>query len=71
MSTEIRIPEVSATRDSTVFLKWLKGKGDEVREGQPVAEIESNKRGNRARDRGFGDFGRAPHQEQRRRNLHL
>lgn len=43
MSTEIRIPEVNATKDSTTLLKWLKRKGDEVREGEPVAEIKSDK----------------------------
>ena len=43
MPTEIRIPEVSATRDTTILVKWLKREGDEVREGEPVAEIESDK----------------------------
>ena len=43
MPTEIRIPEVNATKDSTTLLKWLKRKGDEVREGEPVAEMESDK----------------------------
>lgn len=43
MPTEIRIPEVSVTRDTTILLRWLKREGDEVREGEPVAEIESDK----------------------------
>ena len=43
MPTEIRIPEVSVTRDTTILLKWLKREGDEVREGEPIAEIESDK----------------------------
>ena len=40
---EIRIPEVNVTRDTTILLKWLKCEGDEVREGEPVAEIDSDK----------------------------
>ena len=36
MPTEIRIPEVSATRDTTIPIKWLKREGDEVREGEPI-----------------------------------
>ncbi len=43
MPTEIRILGVSATRDTTILLKWLKREGDDVREGEPIAEIGSDK----------------------------
>lgn len=43
MITEIVMPRLSDTMTDGVVSKWLKAVGDEVREGEPLADIETDK----------------------------
>lgn len=43
MSSEIYMPEVSIAKEEIVLLRWLKREGDVVAEGEPVAEVETDK----------------------------
>jgi pyruvate dehydrogenase E2 component (dihydrolipoamide acetyltransferase) len=41
--TDIIMPRLSDSMEEGTILKWLKGPGDEVRVGEPLAEIETDK----------------------------
>src|SRR6516165_6472213 len=43
MPTEILMPALSPTREKGNLAKWLKKEGDEVRSGDVIAEIETDK----------------------------
>ncbi len=43
MSTEITMPKLSDTMEEGKILRWLKHPGDQVRHGEPIAEIETDK----------------------------
>ncbi|MEY3073000.1 MAG: hypothetical protein RLZZ353_1196, partial [Actinomycetota bacterium] len=40
---EVRMPALSATMEDALLLKWLVAAGDEVRTGQPLAEVSTDK----------------------------
>lgn len=40
---EIKMPDLSTTGDSVVLLNWLVGIGDDIKIGQSIAEIETDK----------------------------
>lgn len=40
---EIRLPALSATMEEATLLAWKVAPGDEVREGQPIAEVSTDK----------------------------
>lgn len=40
---EIRLPALSATMESAVLLEWSIEPGDEIREGQPIASVSTDK----------------------------
>lgn len=41
--TEIRMPKLSDTMEEGTILEWVKGEGDEVRRGEIIAEVSSDK----------------------------
>jgi len=41
--SEVVMPRLSDSMEEGTILKWLKGSGDEVRLGEPIAEIETDK----------------------------
>ncbi|HEY8017227.1 MAG TPA: biotin/lipoyl-containing protein, partial [Dongiaceae bacterium] len=43
MSTEILMPALSPTMTEGKLAKWLKNEGDEVKAGDVIAEIETDK----------------------------
>jgi pyruvate dehydrogenase E2 component (dihydrolipoamide acetyltransferase) len=43
MSTEITMPKLSDTMEEGKILRWLKHPGDQIRHGEPIAEIETDK----------------------------
>jgi pyruvate dehydrogenase E2 component (dihydrolipoamide acetyltransferase) len=43
MAIEIRMPRLSQTTDEVRFLSWLVGEGDEVRRGDRLCEVETDK----------------------------
>ncbi|MBI2954800.1 MAG: 2-oxo acid dehydrogenase subunit E2 [Chloroflexi bacterium] len=43
MAVEVVMPRLSDTMEEGKVLKWLKGEGDEVKRGEPIAEIETDK----------------------------
>ena len=43
MSNEIRMPALSPTMTEGVLSRWLIKKGDEIRSGDVIAEIETDK----------------------------
>ncbi len=43
MATKIQMPKLSDTMEEGVILKWLKKEGDTVKQGETIAEIESDK----------------------------
>ncbi|MVX48181.1 biotin/lipoyl-binding protein, partial [Rhodobacter sphaeroides] len=43
MATEILMPALSPTMEEGTLAKWLKKEGDEVRSGDIIAEIETDK----------------------------
>jgi len=43
MSTEITMPKLSDTMEEGKILHWLKRPGDQVRPGEPLAEVETDK----------------------------
>ena len=40
---DIRLPALSATMEEATLLEWKVGPGDEVKEGEPIAEISTDK----------------------------
>ena len=43
MATAIKIPDISTTADTVVLLKWLKQEGEQVKRGEPLCEVETDK----------------------------
>lgn len=43
MAKEIRIPDISTTADTVVLLKWLKQEGQQVKRGEALCEVETDK----------------------------
>ena len=43
MATAIRIPDISTTADTVVLRKWLKQEGEQVKRGEPLCEVETDK----------------------------
>jgi len=43
MANEITMPKLSDTMEEGKILRWLKHPGDQVRHGEPIAEIETDK----------------------------
>ena len=42
-TTEIRLPRLADSVTTVKFGAWLKGEGDRVEAGEPVAEVETDK----------------------------
>lgn len=40
---DIKVPKLGLTMESAVLVKWLISDGDGVEQGQPIAEIETDK----------------------------
>lgn len=43
MPTEIRMPKLSDTMEEGTIVRWLKNPGDAVQQGEPLAEVETDK----------------------------
>src|SRR4051812_25365627 len=43
MPIEVRLPELGDSVTHAKLAKWLKGEGDRIREGEPIAEVETDK----------------------------
>src|SRR4051812_41400313 len=43
MPIEVRLPELGDSVTHAKLAKWLKGEGDRIREGEPIAEGETDK----------------------------
>ena len=43
MKTEIRMPRLSPDMENGVLACWLKNEGDEVKKGEPLFEVETDK----------------------------
>ena len=43
MATEIKMPDLGTTEDTVVLLKWVKQVGDEVKRGEPLCEVQTDK----------------------------
>src|ERR671910_428961 len=43
MATALKMPQLGMTMTEAKLVRWLKREGDEVRKGEPVAEIETDK----------------------------
>ena len=43
MATEIKMPALSPTMETGTLAKWLVAEGDQVRSGDVIAEIETDK----------------------------
>src|SRR5258708_13160962 len=43
MPAEITMPQLSDTMSEGVVVKWLKQEGEKIREGEKIAEIETDK----------------------------
>src|SRR5579884_2215140 len=43
MAVEIVMPRMSDTMETGTIVRWLKHEGDEVKRGEPIAEIETDK----------------------------
>jgi pyruvate dehydrogenase E2 component (dihydrolipoamide acetyltransferase) len=43
MPQEVRLPSLGQTSDELRILKWFKAEGDEVRRGEPLLEVETDK----------------------------
>jgi 2-oxoglutarate dehydrogenase E2 component (dihydrolipoamide succinyltransferase) len=43
MATEVRLPQYGMTMHEATLLNWLKQVGEEVDEGEPIAEFETDK----------------------------
>ncbi len=41
MITEVKLPEIGSNVEEVTILRWLKGEGDEVGHGEPIAELET------------------------------
>ena len=43
MATEIKMPDLGTTVETVVLLKWLKQPGEEVKRGDLLCEVETDK----------------------------
>ena len=43
MATEIKMPDLGTNVESVVLLKWLKQIGDEVKRGELLCEVQTDK----------------------------
>src|SRR5579883_3124270 len=43
MATDVILPALGMSQDSGKIVRWLKGEGDQVAQGEPLAEIETDK----------------------------
>jgi pyruvate/2-oxoglutarate dehydrogenase complex dihydrolipoamide acyltransferase (E2) component len=43
MSREVKIPKWGLTIEKMTILEWLKGIGDQVDQGEPLCEVETDK----------------------------
>ena len=43
MATEIKMPDLGTTVETVVLLKWLKQQGDEVKRGELLCEVQTDK----------------------------
>ena len=43
MAVEVKMPDVGTTVYTVVLQKWLKNEGDQVKRGEPLCEIETDK----------------------------
>ena len=43
MATEIKMPDMGTTVDEIKLVKWLKQEGDEVKRGEFLCEVETDK----------------------------
>ena len=43
MVTEIKMPDLGTTVETVVLLKWLKQQGDQVKRGEPLCEVQTDK----------------------------
>ena len=43
MATELTMPQMGYDMQEGTVLRWLKGEGDAVANGEPIAEIETDK----------------------------
>ncbi len=43
MATEVRLPQYGMTMHEGTIVGWLKAVGDPVTEGEPIAEVETDK----------------------------
>jgi len=43
MATDVRMPKLSDNMESGVIIRWLKAPGDAVTQGEPLAEVETDK----------------------------
>lgn len=41
--TEVKIPHMGSNSDEATLHHWLKKEGEQVREGEPLAELETDK----------------------------
>src|SRR5215469_6611295 len=43
MATNVILPALGMSQDSGQIVQWLKAKGDQVEQGEPIAEIQTDK----------------------------
>jgi len=43
MKVEVKIMRMGANSDEATFHRWLKNEGEQVQEGDPIAELETDK----------------------------
>ena len=43
MAIEIKMPDLGTTVETVVLLKWLKQEGEEVKRGEPICEVQTDK----------------------------
>ncbi len=43
MKVEVKIMRMGANSDEATFHRWLKKEGEQVQEGEPLAELETDK----------------------------
>ena len=43
MAATIKIPDISTTAETVVLLKWLKQEGEQVKRGEALCKVETDK----------------------------
>jgi len=43
MPVEFKMPQLTTVEEEAIILRWLKQEGDEVKEGEPLVEVETSK----------------------------